>query len=273
MTERYAVVGERLPHTLSPEIHNFIFEKLGLQERYGICEVPLSETDGLLDRLAAAGMKGINVTIPYKETLMPQLDVIAPEAQRIGAVNTIHFAEGKTYGYNTDYYGFLMMMERAGIEIKGKDACVFGAGGAAKAVIAALTDAGASSVTVLSRNASRFPELKEHFPHILTGLLSYDAFICGDIAVNTTPLGMYPNNLGLMPIERACLSRFSCAADIVYNPVRTLFLKAAEELGLTCAGGLYMLIYQAIKAEEIFQNINIDNKTADELYELLIKKF
>ena len=165
------------------------------------------------------------------------------------------------------------MLTEAGIDPCRKDVLVYGSGGASRALIPALSDMGASSVTVCARSEDRFPGLKESFPEIAAfkdtdpELLSRINGGSYSLLVNATPLGMYPDKISLMPFDSGIISRFDAVADIVYNPKDTLLLRTAFKSGLKTAGGLDMLIYQAVKAEEYFWDIRIDNKDARRIAE------
>lgn len=229
--KKYGLIGNPLEHSFSPQIHALLGD-------YEYKLYPMEEEE-VAPFLSDLILDAMNVTIPYKETVMPHLTRIADEAKRIGSVNTVvKEADGSLSGYNTDYFGFTAMLNYYGICPKGKKTLVLGSGGASKTAQAVLSDMGAKSVTVISRKGeNNYGNLNLH----------RDA----DIIVNTTPLGMYPKN-GAAPVD---LRDFPCCtgvADIVYNPGKTALLLQAEELGITCAYGLSMLVAQAIKAAEYF---------------------
>ena len=267
--KRFALTGSRLSHSYSPQIHGCILSELGLSASYELIEIPEEKRGDILEILESMGVTGFNVTIPYKTDIIGQLDFVSPEAARIGAVNTVCIRGGKSYGFNTDYDGFGRMLLNAGIDPSGKNVLVYGAGGASRALIPKLLDMGASDVTVCSRSEKRFPGLRESFPEISLKtdtdpeLLSRIKERHYSLLVNATPLGMYPDRMDLMPFDEEIIGCFEAAADIVYNPADTLLLRAASSLGLKTAGGLDMLICQAVKAEEYFWDINIDPSVAD----------
>lgn len=270
----YAVLGEKLSHTLSPQIHNFLLNKLNINGSYGVIEAKRENISKIIDSLKVLGYEGINVTIPYKESIMPYIDEISEEAKSIGAVNTIKIKDGKSYGYNTDYYGFGKMLEIANIDAEGKDVVILGAGGAAKALIAFLHDAKVKSITVFFNSEGKITAMKKQFPYIKTNLLREinSLKLTGDIVVNATPVGMYPK-IDDSIISEDLIKSFNAAVDIIYNPLETKFLKFARKNGLITADGLNMLIFQAIKAEEIFQNMKIENSLAKPIYHMLSEKF
>ena len=239
----YGLLGEHLPHSFSPQIHSALGNK-----NYSLFEIVPEDLDAFMTK---HDFKGINVTIPYKKSVIPYLDVISPEAERIGAVNTITLREGKLYGYNTDYFGFKYMIEKSGIDVKNKKALILGSGGASATVMAVLTDMGAKEVLVVSRNG----EID------YTNIYSQTDV---EIIVNTTPVGMYPDNMH-SPIEVSRFKNLCGVLDVVYNPLKTRLVMEAEEMGVKTATGLSMLVKQAIKAHEIFFDTNVDNEACEQI--------
>ena len=229
--KKYGLIGNPLEHSFSPQIHSLIGD-------YEYKLYPMPES-AVADFLRECPLDALNVTIPYKETVIPHLSRISEEAKRIGNVNTIvKEADGSLSGYNTDYFGFTAMLNYYGISPDGRKCLVLGSGGASKTVQAVLVDMGASSVTVISRKGeNNYGNLHLH----------RDA----EIIVNTTPLGMYPKN-GVAAVNLRDFPNCVGVADVVYNPGKTALLLQAEELGIPCAYGLSMLAAQAIKAAEYF---------------------
>ena len=231
--KKYGLIGNPLEHSFSPQIHSLIGD-------YEYKLYPMPE-EKVAPFLADCPLDALNVTIPYKETVIPCLSRISSEAKRIGSVNTIvKEADGTLSGYNTDYFGFTAMLNYYGISPMGRKALVLGSGGASKTAQAVLSDMGARAVVVISRKGeNNYGNLHLHS----------DA----EIIVNTTPLGMYPKN-GEAAVNLRDFPNCEGVADIVYNPGKTALLLQAEELGIKCAYGLSMLAAQAIKAAEFFFN-------------------
>ena len=234
----YGLLGEHLGHSFSPQIHKLI----GGYD-YGLFE---RDPDTLADFFANGTFRGINVTIPYKKAVIPYCKTLSPQAAEIGSVNTIRrMPDGSYYGDNTDYYGFTYMVQHSGVSVKGKKCVVFGDGGVAPTVRAALRDMGAAQiVTVSRRGENNFSNLHHH----------YDA----PILVNATPVGTYPNN-GVSVTELAPFTRLEAAYDLVYNPAVTEFLRQAGAMGAVAVNGLGMLVAQAKRAVEIFLDTEIDD--------------
>jgi shikimate dehydrogenase len=268
--EFYGLIGEKLLHSLSPKIHNTLFKGLNIEGAYKLFEVEREELGKAIDSLKVLKIKGVNVTIPYKQEVMKYLDFISDEAKKIGAVNTIYLKDGKLYGYNTDYFGFGTIIKNNGIEVKDNIAMVLGNGGAAKAVITYLLDKGIKKIYLVSRRRLEVSGYEDNRIECKT----YDeiAHTKGDILINTTPLGMYPH-MEESPIDEEVITNFNALIDIIYNPKETKFLKMGRALDKKIAGGIEMLVGQAIKAEEIWQETSLDNEVTKELYSIFQDEF
>ena len=214
------------------------------------------EKEALEPFLRKADFKGINVTIPYKQAVMPYLDCISAPARAIGAVNTIVNRDGRLCGYNTDYGGLRQMALDSGIDFKGASVLVLGAGGAAKTAAAVAADLGAAGVTLSSR-------------HPAPGQLSLETIAAQmhpgiHIIINATPVGMYPRNDGrVAPLD--LFPDLQGVLDCVYNPLRTNLVLDAVERGIPSVGGLPMLVYQACLAREYFTGASVDRAVLDDV--------
>lgn len=260
--EFFGLIGEKLSHSISPEIHNNLFKELNIEGAYKLCPIEKSEINNLTTCIKTIGIKGVNVTIPYKEEIIKYLDFISDEAKEIGAVNTIYLKDNKLYGYNTDYYGFGKMLDVNNISYVGKDIVILGAGGAAKAIYQFFKDNKPNNIYVVSREKNKsFLDAK---------VIDYNDLekVKGDILVNTTPVGMYPN-VNKCPVSEEVINKFSDIVDIIYNPEETLLLKLGNKLNKKTCNGLYMLVGQAIKAEEIWNNIKVEDSISNKIYEML----
>lgn len=263
MSSLYGLIGEKLGHSFSPIIHSIIFKELSINAYYNLFEVNNEHLKDAVYGLKALKAKGVNVTIPYKVDIMKYLNYVSIESNKIGAVNTICFKDNKTIGYNTDYYGFGIMLNKYNITIKGKTAVILGTGGASKAVVQYLLDKEIKDIVLVSRDISKVDEKFKNFR-----LISYNEIKSlkeTDMIINCTPCGMHPNtNISL--INKEDMSKFKVAVDLIYNPTQTLFLKYAKELGLVSINGLYMLIGQAVKSQELWNNIEIYSVIYDKIY-------
>lgn len=266
----YGVLGERLPHSISPQIHEKIFELLNIDGAYKIFEVDKKDISRVCDSLRILKIKGTNVTIPYKQEIMKYLDSISEEAKKIGAVNTIYLKEGKLFGHNTDYFGFGTILEKNNINVKGQTAMVLGTGGASKAVVTYLLDKGIKKLYIVSRTAKNESDYDDERVEYTT--YEKTKGVKGQILVNTTPVGMYPKT-GVSPVQEDVIGNFDTLIDIIYNPRMTRFLEIGQELDKKVCGGLEMLVGQAVKAEEIWQEVSISSDVLDEVYEYINKQF
>lgn len=245
---KYGCIGEHLPHSFSKEIH----ARLASRE-YELCELTPDEVGAFLEK---KDFSGINVTIPYKQTVIPYLDEIDDVARKIGAVNTIVNRNGRLYGYNTDFGGMRAMILREGIDLQGKKVLVFGTGGTSKTARAVAQSLGAAEIITVSRTAKE-------------GAITYEDaclyHVDADVIMNTTPCGMYPN-LDAYPADMDRFSNLCGVIDAVYNPLRTNLVLWAQERGIPATGGLYMLVSQAVLASSHFTGIAYGEETTEQIY-------
>ena len=247
---RCGLLGRKLGHSYSPQIHR----ELSCYE-YKLYEKEPEELEAFLK---SGTFDGLNVTIPYKKTVMAYLDEISPEAAAIGSVNTIVNRGGKLTGYNTDAFGFSWLLQKSGIEAADKKALVFGSGGASVTVCHVLKSLGADPVVVISRTGENNYE-------------NLDRHLDAKLLINATPLGMYPNN-GESPVDLTRFSALDGVLDVVYNPARTALMLQAEQLGIPHASGLSMLVAQAKKACEYFTGNPVPDAEIDRIERLLSRQ-
>lgn len=269
-TLHFGVLGEKLGHSLSPEIHTDLLKQQNVTATYKKYEMDRQEVLHVLDVMKKENIMGMNVTMPYKEIAYRLVDVPDFHSKNIEAVNTIFMKDGTFYGYNTDYIGMISMFHKAGVSLKDQNVVVLGSGGSAKALIYGLHMDGAAQITVAARNEEANLHLEELFPYIRTCDLS--DVPAGDILVNTTPIGLYPN-VGESPVDASVIRNFKVAADIVYNPLITEFLRIAQEEGLQIVTGLMMLVDQAIGSEEIWLNKTLDYNMGNNIHDELARQF
>jgi shikimate dehydrogenase len=259
---KFGLIGAKLGHSVSPQIHEILFKKLGIDNhnQYDLLEMERSDISAHLQ--TGCGYTGMNVTIPYKIDVMPFLKEISHAADRIGAVNTIHVTEDGLFGYNTDYVGFGRSLDHAGIKAEGNDCIVLGSGGAARAVIQYLADAGAAHITVVSRNPLLLKPSFSDFAHRIgieiIGYHELENRKGAPLMVNCTPVGMYPN-MQVCPISEKTAARYEALVDLIYNPKDTLFLQYGKRHGAITLNGMFMLVAQAVVSEEIWLERQIGN--------------
>jgi shikimate dehydrogenase len=260
-TQIVGLFGWPVSHSLSPAMHNAAFAQLGLNWAYIPLPLAPEQVGQAIPSLQTFNFKGANVTIPHKQAVMRYLDHIDPAAQAIGAVNTIALKDDGVHGYNTDEYGFLQPLLNTGFQPKNTHCLILGAGGAARATVFSLANAGAKSITVCNRTVERaaflVDDLHASFPQVRLSsetLSQHTLKSVGqrvDLVVNTTSVGMSPQTQATpwpddVPLPPALIY------DLVYNPPETHFLQQAKAAGLQVIDGLDMLVYQGAKSFEIW---------------------
>lgn len=243
---KFGLLGKKLSHSLSPLLHNIFFEGIGIEAEYKLYEVDESKIDNFKNYMLENSIEGVNITVPYKKIFLDKLDYLSNEAKEIGAINLLYIKDNKFYGDNTDYYGFKYTLIKNGIDVKNTKIAIIGKGGASASVYKVLKDMGAKEISLYFR--------KDKFSKI-----DFPKDIKGDVIINTTPVGMYPNihdNL----VSKEILKNFKIAIDLIYNPLETKFLREAKECGLKSINGMDMLIEQALKTDEILFNIPLSTQ-------------
>lgn len=261
--EFYGLLGEKLGHSLSPQINKIILERNNTEGSYKLFEIPKERIGDFVEAIKLLKVKGFNVTIPYKETIIKYLDYISSEAEKIGAVNTVMLKDNKLYGYNTDYFGIDIMLKNKEIDVENKVAVILGSGGACKAVITYLLDNNIRKIYIVSRNPKNI-NLRNDSKIEITDYNRLKS-IEGNLIINSTPVGMYPN-IDCSVVDREIIKKFEVAIDLIYNPIQTKFLKLAHQEGKITVGGLHMLIGQAVKSQAIFNDKDIDNDLINYIY-------
>lgn len=258
-TKLVGLIGWPIEHSLSPVMHEAAFSALGLNWRYLPLPVRPGGIKDAIEGLVALGFRGANVTIPYKQEVVPLLDELSPEAREIEAVNTIIIEEdGRIIGHNTDSSGFADSLRDSGFNPRGKTAIIVGAGGAARAAVHALLAAGIEKIMVLSRTLARAEGLIRTFGdnRLRSGVLSKEGLIEGarqaSLLVNATPIGMWPHVNGSIWPDGAALPAQVSVFDLVYNPIETRLLKQARSSGAQAVSGIEMLIHQGAAAFELW---------------------
>ena len=238
----YGLLGEKLGHSFSPQLHKAL-----AGYNYGLLPTPPGQVEELFRRRE---FKGLNVTIPYKRTVIPLCDEVDPRAAAIGAVNTVVNRDGTLIGCNTDIDGLIYLARRAGVDMTGKKAVILGSGGTSRTAQAAARELGAAEIAVISRQGEdNYENLSRH----------EDA----QVLINTSPVGMVPN-AGASPVSLDAFPRLEGVLDVVYNPLRTALIMEAERRGLPCSCGLPMLAAQARRAAELFTGEAIPDRRLEE---------
>lgn len=254
---KYGLIGKTLKHSFSKEIHEKIADY-----QYELCELPtIKDLDVFMNN---RNFNAINVTIPYKEEVIPYLYYVDEKARLIGAVNTIINKDNKLYGYNTDYYGLKLLLNKNNIEINNKVVLILGNGGTAKTSYQVCKDLNAKKIYKTSRKKMIEPNVISYSD---IDSISNDV----EVIINTTPVGMYPNiEDSIIDINK--FNNLESVCDVIYNPLRTRLLQDAEDKNLKTCDGLFMLVSQAIYASELFLNKKFDSNLFDRIYQEILNK-
>ncbi|MDO5131793.1 MAG: shikimate dehydrogenase [Eubacteriales bacterium] len=251
---RYGLLGKKLGHSFSKEIH----EKLG-RYTYELIELTPEELDVFLREKAFAG---VNVTIPYKQTVIPYLDACSPRAEAIGAVNTIVNRDGKLFGDNTDFGGLEALIRRMDLELEGRTVLIAGTGGTSRTAAAVAQSMGAAAVYRLSRTGREGAMLYED---------AYEKLTDAGILINTTPAGMYPDIDGIA-VDPGRFPNLEGVIDVIYNPLETRLMREAAARGIPAENGLYMLVAQAVLAAEDFTGETFGKTQTDRIYREILEE-
>ena len=244
----YGCIGEKLSHSFSKDIHEQLADYT--------YEITPIEKDCVAEFMEKHDFKAINVTIPYKQTVIPYIDVLDDKAARIGAVNTVVNKDGKLYGYNTDFYGFLYMCNHNNVTIENKKVLIIGNGGAAAAIKAVVEHLNAAQYVVVDIVPA---------DGVITYEECYAKHTDAEVIINTSPVGMYPK-VDASPVDLEAFTKCEAVLDVVYNPLVTKLTAQAAQLGMQAVNGLEMLVAQAKYAVEYFLDTTIDDSVIDGIY-------
>lgn len=244
---QFGLLGKKLQHSYSPQIHSRLADY-----SYRLFEI---EPEDLPKFLKDKKLSGFNVTIPYKKAIIPYCSRLSPQAEKIGAVNTVvRQKDGSFIGHNTDYFGFAYMLKASGLSLSGKKALILGSGGASATVTAVLKDIGAKAVVISRSGDNNYKNLYLHS----------DA----SAIINTTPVGMYPE-VGVSPVDLDIFPNLEGVLDLIYNPGLTKLLLEAQKRNIVAMNGLLMLVAQAKESAEWFTGNKISDDVIPEIYDLL----
>ena len=250
----YGLIGEKLGHSFSAEIHQML-----KSNPYELVELSLDEIESFFTK---KDFSAINVTIPYKTAVIPYLSYVDKAANEIGAVNTVVNKNGELWGYNTDFYGLSALISHAGITLQNKKVAILGTGGTSKTALAVAKSLGAKEVLLVSRNAGDGVITYQELTNFHTDI---------EVLINTTPVGMYPNTEAT-PVGVSVFPKLSGVIDAIYNPLCTQLILDAQKRGIPAEGGLYMLVAQAVRASELFLNCTYEADTAEHIYQTILNK-
>ncbi|MFW6148300.1 MAG: shikimate dehydrogenase [Atribacterota bacterium] len=282
-TSIIGLLGEHIEKSLSPFIHQHFIRYYSLNYHYYPFQIAVDDLREAILGVKALGIRGVNITIPFKERSMEFMDFIDPQSAKIGAINTVVSHNNRLYGYNTDRIGFkLPLVKDSRVELADKKAVVLGAGGAAKAVVFSLAEEGCSGISIFNRSLQNAQQIKKNFealfPHCTIKVFSFHdknmqkEINEADLIINTTPLGSwyYPEENPLPEYIKLPLKLF--VYDLIYNPDRTPLLKKAEKNGNKTINGKAMLIYQAAESFYLWTDIRPDQKIMTHVLDEIAKK-
>jgi len=263
--KRFALLGEPLGHSLSPALHKAIYRQLEIDDAsYRAVELPEERLKAFFSGFRVGGFDGVNVTIPHKANVIPMLDEVDSKAKLINAVNCINRTNNKLTGFNTDLLGFAYSLRQHDVSIEGNEFAILGAGGSAQAVGAVLAEGEAKNVSIVNRTPEHADQLKRTInavnDQVKVTIVDEQKLATRakqlDCVINTTSVGMHPDTKE-SPINAEVFTSNTLAFDLIYNPLQSTFLKAAEKQGAATVNGLQMLVAQAVYSVEIWMGGNI----------------
>lgn len=276
MTNTYGILAYPAGHSLSPVVHNAAFKALGIDAQYGVFEIPDTELSGFIENVRHEKVSGLSVSLPYKEDILRYLDVIDEDAKKIGAVNTVVNKGGFLYGYNTDFVGAVEALKEVFSDTKKVNAVIFGAGGAARAVIYGILKNGGKVSCIVNRTKENAEKLAKEFSEMfgveIVGLGLTDEKKNGNVFINTSSVWTLNKEADFSEIGKyfsdEYLKSFECFMEIAYNPLITPLIEKAQELGKKYITGDKMFLHQAVKQFEIFTEKKAPVDVMDKTLEL-----
>ena len=247
---KYLVIGNPIEHSLSPLLHNFWIKKYNLNAFYEKQLLEKKDIEKILSDMKASKIQGINVTVPFKNTVIPFLDQLSDTAQETQSVNTIFKRQNKLVGDNTDVYGFSEAVKLTNFNPVNKSALIIGAGGVVPSVLLALKNMGVDQITLSNRTKEKAINLKKNFPFLK--VIDWGETIKSDLIINATSIGIKQNDEIKLDYTRLDGQLFY---DVIYNPQETQFLKMGKQLGYKTENGKTMFVYQALEAFKLWHNI------------------
>tara|TARA_B100000767_G_scaffold66170_1_gene62568 strand:+ start:123 stop:914 length:792 start_codon:yes stop_codon:yes gene_type:complete len=249
--KKYLVIGNPIEHSLSPKLHNYWIEKNNIKAIYGKQKLNENEIEDLISEIKKKRLNGINVTVPFKKTVIPYLDQLTLEAENTQSVNTIYLDNDKTIGHNTDIAGFELSFKNSKLDIAGKKTLILGAGGVVPSIIYALNNMKVSEITLSNRTKNRAESLREFFKNIK--IVDWGEIPEFDIIINATSVGLNKDDQIDLNFSKVGKNKFFY--DVIYNPKETNFLKIGKKLGNKSENGKLMFIYQAFAAFKVWHGI------------------
>lgn len=279
-TRLCGLIGNPVEHSCSPFIHNTLSQILGINMAYTTFKVEKGEVETAVKGAYALNVLGMNVTVPHKQEVIGGLREIDELAKAIGAVNTLVRVDGGYKGYNTDILGLYRSMVEEGIALEGENVIILGAGGAARAIAFLCADKGAKRVYLLNRTVDKAKEIAQAVNHecgsdVIVPMAMEDykdipkeSYLC----IQTTSVGLHPNDEDVIIADEAFYEMVHTGYDIIYNPYETKFMKMVKAAGGRAFNGLKMLLYQAVAAYELWNDVTVEKEVSDKVFEVLKKE-
>ena len=257
--KKYLVIGNPIEHSLSPKLHNHWFEKNNINAIYNKKQINESDIKDIISELRNEKIDGINVTVPFKQSIIPFVDELSAEANNAQSVNTIYKENNKVLGHNTDISGFELAIKKKSYDIKGKKIFILGAGGVVPSIILALKKMGADKIILSNRTKKKAEQLKKIFPNL--EIVNWGEIPEFNMIINATSLGL--NKEDEIKLDYAGLGSNKLFYDVIYNPKETKFLSKAKQFGNQTENGKMMFIYQAHQAFTLWHKVmpKIDEET------------
>ena len=256
--KKYLVIGNPIKHSLSPKLHNYWLKENNIDALYDKKELKENDIPEILEQVKRDKINGINVTVPFKKSVISFLDQLSPLAKEVESVNTIFKKDNKVFGDNTDVVGFEKGLKHINYSVKNKKVFILGAGGVVPSIILALKRLGAVKITLSNRTKEKAEYLKKIFPYL--EIINWGENVDFDMIINATSLGLQKEDR--IELDLSKIGKNKLFYDVIYNPSKTNFLLKGEELGNQIENGKMMFIYQAQMAFKIWHNIlpKIHNK-------------
>ena len=261
--KKFLVIGNPIEHSLSPKLHNYWIKKNNINAIYEKQNVDKKDLKDLISKVRVGEVGGINVTVPFKKTVIPYLDELTYEAKNTQSVNTIYLNNKKAVGHNTDINGFETSIQKSKFNLQNKNVFILGAGGVAPSIIFALNKMKVSKIYICNRTKEKAENLKNLFKNL--NVVDWGDIPNFDLIINATSLGLKKKDR--MNLDFSRIGKYKLFYDVIYNPKETNFLKSGKDLGNMAVNGKLMFIYQAFSAFYIWHGIKPDIN--EDVYKLL----
>jgi len=257
--KKYLVIGNPINHSLSPKLHNYWIKQNQIDAIYDKAKLNPNQLEDLILKVREKKIDGINITVPFKTTVIPYLDQLSREAEKTKSVNTIYFKNNKVFGHNTDIDGFEKAINKINFKVSEKKIFILGAGGVVPSIVYALNKMGAINISISNRTKAKAQMVKDIFNNLK--IIDWGDVPEFDVIINATSLGL--NKDDKIELNFSSLGKDKLFYDVIYNPSETNFLKIGKKLGNKCENGKFMFIYQAFSAFKLWHNVDpiINNET------------